>query len=94
VCDADPVLIRLASFARWKHCVTPWSASTQNHARVQTVMRRRVRDYRPLLAKGGERGANDLWQDFFSPRIGCRLQHPVHGIDLGTLCQRATSGQS
>jgi hypothetical protein len=69
-------------------------AVAQNHARVQTVMRRRVRDYRPLMAKGGERGANDLWQDFFSPRIGCRLQHPVHGIDLGTLCQRATSGQS
>jgi hypothetical protein len=70
--------------------VTPWSASTQNHARVQTVMRRRVRDYRPLMAKGGERGANDLWQDFISPQVVADSSNPF----MASISARSASERS
>lgn len=26
--------------------------------------------------------------DFFSARIGCQVEHPLYGIDLGALCVR------
>jgi YVTN family beta-propeller protein len=34
--------------------------------------------------------ANAIEQDFFSSRIGCQLNQPVHGIDLAALCVRHT----
>ena len=32
--------------------------------------------------------ANGVTTHLFSARIGCQFRHPIHGIDLGTLCLR------
>jgi ABC-type oligopeptide transport system substrate-binding subunit len=38
--------------------------------------------------------ANGIGQDFFSARIGCRLNQPVRGIDLAALCIRRDRAQT
>ena len=58
--------------------IDPGPARWRAYARLDASL---ARDQAPAIAY-----ANDLWQDFFSERVGCQLQHPVYGIDLAVLC--------
>jgi hypothetical protein len=50
------------------------------YARVDHTL---VRDAAPWIAF-----ANENTHDFFSARIGCQLDQPLNGMDLGALCIR------
>ena len=36
---------------------------------------------------------NGAEQDFFSARVGCQVYQPIYGIDLGSLCLRASASR-
>jgi peptide/nickel transport system substrate-binding protein len=36
--------------------------------------------------------ANGTIKHFFSARVGCQFEHPIHGIDLAALCLRDNTG--
>ena len=37
---------------------------------------------------------NGAEQDFFSARVGCQVYQPIYGIDLGSLCLRASASRA